>query len=688
MSWVVVLAGLAAATPRDLLVSLAPPAGSPRQLDAWTAAIARDQAAALRCIRPAAVLRTYRATPVLFLRMDEAATARAANCPGVESIVPNRTFRPLVAQSVPLIGADAAWSTYGYGGAGTAVAVLDTGVDWTQADLGGCFGAGCKVVYGYDFADGDDDPDDCHGHGSNVAAIAAGTDGVAPDADIVAYKVFGGSSCADATDADIAAALDDVVLQAAAYNIVAVNLSIGTDDYRTSASCDGTGTATETAVNTVYAADVALIGAAGNDGDSDEVSFPACLRRVLAVANTYDATAGSTSWCTNDACSTWCTDSAPGVDSLNCSSNGGNIVDLAAPGTTITAGGQSMGGTSQASPHVAGAVALLSGVVPGTRPNRMETWLVRSAVSVTDARGSTTYTYPRLDLDTILAGSVDDLSVASVDLVSTVAVLPGAVLELGATVQNRGPGPVDGTELWLASDDADLDVGEGGPTAVGEVPVGGSAAVAGLPLTVSADCREDHVATVTVTLRDADGSYLDEGDITLSLRCVVDEDDDGVDPRDGDCDDTDDTIFPGAPETCDGADQDCDGGIDGPASLDALTWYADADLDGYGDAATPTVDCAAPAGFVADATDCDDGDAARHPGATESCGAALDADCDGVPGAEDPDADPAPCAEPDPDTGEPEPPACGCSGTGTTPTLVALGAAVAAAVRRPGRRRS
>ena len=94
------------------------------------------------------------------------------------------------------------------------------------------------------------------------------------------------------------------------------------------------------------------------------------------------------------------------------------------------------------------------------------------------------------------------------------------------------------------------------------------------------------------------------------------------------CDDTDAGIFPGAVEVCDGADNDCSGVIDEPYAVDAATWYADADGDGWGDAATTAVACVAPSGFVGDATDCDDADGSIHPGAAEICNA-VDEDCDG-----------------------------------------------------------
>ncbi len=94
-----------------------------------------------------------------------------------------------------------------------------------------------------------------------------------------------------------------------------------------------------------------------------------------------------------------------------------------------------------------------------------------------------------------------------------------------------------------------------------------------------------------------------------------------------DCDDANAATFPGADETCNGIDDDCDGETD-EAAIDAPTWYADADLDGHGDPALSASACSCPTGFVASATDCDDRSAATFPGADELCNA-VDDDCDG-----------------------------------------------------------
>ncbi len=94
-----------------------------------------------------------------------------------------------------------------------------------------------------------------------------------------------------------------------------------------------------------------------------------------------------------------------------------------------------------------------------------------------------------------------------------------------------------------------------------------------------------------------------------------------------DCDDTKGTINPDASEICDTLDQNCNAVIDEDPT-DAKTYYLDADQDGAGGKAT-TEGCAAPTGYVATSTDCDDLDAASKPGAAEICDA-KDNNCDGA----------------------------------------------------------
>ncbi|MFH1463760.1 MAG: MopE-related protein [Pseudomonadota bacterium] len=140
------------------------------------------------------------------------------------------------------------------------------------------------------------------------------------------------------------------------------------------------------------------------------------------------------------------------------------------------------------------------------------------------------------------------------------------------------------------------------------------------------DCDGDIDEGVTTTwYRDQDGDGFGTGAATVAGCEMAD----GYSERDDDCDDTDPDVFPAADEYCNGLDDDCDGTTDEDDALDAPTWYADTDADGYGDAATNAVACAAPSGFLADNTDCDDTADAVNPAATELCNG-VDDDCDGV----------------------------------------------------------
>jgi len=113
---------------------------------------------------------------------------------------------------------------------------------------------------------------------------------------------------------------------------------------------------------------------------------------------------------------------------------------------------------------------------------------------------------------------------------------------------------------------------------------------------------------------------------------AVDADGDGHDAS-VDCDDSDATVHPDAAEVCNGIDDDCDGLTDDADSdvdmSSGTTWYTDADGDGYGTTASGVGACDAPAGAVALDGDCDDTDAAYHPGATPGCDGG-DRDCDGL----------------------------------------------------------
>ncbi|MBL8921272.1 MAG: S8 family serine peptidase [Myxococcaceae bacterium] len=134
-------------------------------------------------------------------------------------------------------GADVAQNTLGLTGAGIRVAIVDTGTDFTNPDLGGCFGPTCRVSFGWDFVgdafDGanpltqpqpDPTPDDCRGHGTHVSGIIMANGrvkGVAPGVQFGSYRVFG---CGGSTTNDLLIA---GIERAVADGARVINISLG-----------------------------------------------------------------------------------------------------------------------------------------------------------------------------------------------------------------------------------------------------------------------------------------------------------------------------------------------------------------------------------------------------------------------------------------------------------------------------
>jgi minor extracellular serine protease Vpr len=183
----------------------------------------------------------------LSVRIDRRDLAALSRTAGVKRIYPvaavapswtQSDVKPALFTSKTMIGADVVQSQLGYTGVGVRVAVIDSGIDYTHPDLGGCLGPGCRVEGGYDFVgdafDGtntpapDSDPMDCLGHGTHVsgiigakAASPAGVTGVAPGVTFRAYRVFG---CVGGTTDDILIAAME---RALADGVEVVNMSLG-----------------------------------------------------------------------------------------------------------------------------------------------------------------------------------------------------------------------------------------------------------------------------------------------------------------------------------------------------------------------------------------------------------------------------------------------------------------------------
>ncbi len=158
----------------------------------------------------------------------------------------------------------------------------------------------------------------------------------------------------------------------------------------------------------------------------------------------------------------------------------------------------------------------------------------------------------------------------------------------------------------------------------------------GDPDTVTLSCTEP--AGYTGSSDDCDDTNDDAYPGDVEWCDGVDNDCDGsIDNGDNDgdgatvcedCDDANVLEFPGNVEVCDNFDNDCNGLVDDNAA-DGSAWYADADADSYGSSATVKNACDQPAGYVADATDCDDTNASANPAATENTTSVTDENCDG-----------------------------------------------------------
>ena len=363
--------------------------------------------------------------------------------------------------SVPQIGAPAAWQA-GLDGTGVTVAILDSGIDATHPDFAG------KIVANENFTT-DPNADDVVGHGTHVASIIAGSGaksggkykGVAPGAKLAIGKVCETEFCEESA---ILAGM-----QWAAKIAPVVNISLGDGD---TPSIDPL----EQAVNDLTAAHGSLfVIAAGNSGGTATVGTPGSADSALTVGavDDEDQLADFSSRgprVGDDAIKPDIT--APGVDIVAAGAANGRI------GTPAADGYVSLSGTSMATPHVAGAAAIVTQQHPGWSPRQRKTLLMGAAKP---AEGVDVFGQGagRVDVARVVrqAVSVDEGSISfgrqewphndDVPVTKTV------------TYRNGGTGPIT-LSLSLTDDSGTFSLASTGVT----VPAGGTATT-----TVTADTR-------------------------------------------------------------------------------------------------------------------------------------------------------------------------------------------------------
>jgi hypothetical protein len=350
----------------------------------------------------------------LWLLLPRASLAALRALPGVRRVHRVGFVKLENATSVPFIGAPKVWKELGVRGEGVQIAIIDTGIDYTHRSFGGPGAIGAyqgndgrriepgtfptaKVIHGYDFA-GDsyrpipDDPDshipipdpdplDRHGHGTHVAATAAGLEvpgkvgaGVAPGAQLVAYKVFGAEGWTP--DALVLAALERAVDPNRdgdfADRAAVINLSLA-DDYGLHDD------PLSTAANRAVSLGSIVVAAAGNGGNRPYiVGTPGAASAVIGVGASLDSSQGARA-----------DQLAPLSSRGPRRSDAALKPDLVAPGFRIPSaragsgdGATPMNGTSMATPHVAGAAALLRRLHPTWSATEIKALLMNTATSV------------------------------------------------------------------------------------------------------------------------------------------------------------------------------------------------------------------------------------------------------------------------------------------------------------------
>lgn len=426
---------------------------------------------------------SWETLPHVALKVGRGALERLASSPLVATIQEDGLSDPLLASSTKLIGADLTAAS-GFRGDNWAVVITDTGIDadhpffsgrvvvqacYSNGAGGGAtlcpgggatqFGPGAAEVTlatGLPIANCDNGSGgQLCSHGTHVAGIAAGEDsvvspqgynGVAPDAYIIAIQIFtrftaaadctpNAAPCVKTYDSDQISALNYVnTTLVPLWKIASVNMSLGGGQHNE--FCNGN--ALKAPIDALKANGVATVIAAGNDGWTDTIGAPGCISTAVTVGAVDDADAVIF--------------------------NMGDIVDILAPGSGIDSSVPddafgSKSGTSMATPHVAGAFAVIRSIVGETwSVDDILTLLQDTAPLITDIRAAnnpggagsgtmTGYVRPRLQLDAAVASQVPaDLRVLK-DCKPDGSILTGETATCTIFVDNLGKGPAINVKL-------------------------------------------------------------------------------------------------------------------------------------------------------------------------------------------------------------------------------------------------
>lgn len=355
--------------------------------------------------------------PFAVMTVNRAEIDKLQADPNVLTLVEDQPLAPQLAYSVPLIGAPAAWQA-GATGAGQTVAVIDHTTQTDHLFLRDASGKS-KVIYeavcttvctpGQGTAA---KPGSLSAHGTSVSGIIVGQraqpplTGVAPDARLMVFRVYYAS--------ELLLAMQKVYELRNQYNIAAVSLSLGMEP-NGPGSCDARNPAMTAIINNLREAGTATVVAAGNNSDkspggwtgtTDRLMFPACISSAVSVGAIYPSNKSGSKETTKYEYnfSGWiCKTFQPiKVDEVACFSNTSPGLSLLAPGFPTETSGLNgsydagFGGTSAATPHVAGAFAVLRSKVPNASVSQILQALRATGKPVKDYR--TGLTTPRIEI--------------------------------------------------------------------------------------------------------------------------------------------------------------------------------------------------------------------------------------------------------------------------------------------------
>jgi subtilisin family serine protease len=377
----------------------------------------------------------YRILPgVINVReLPRAAVSALANVPGVVRIEEDAEVQAYMNQSAPLVrGLQSQVQAAGFSADGTGIrlCIVDTGIDTDNF----MYSDRIDLAAGRDFVNGDNDPEDDHGHGSHVAGIAAGGawsltgcsgetepgQGIAPGATLIGVKVLGADGSGDTSN--VIAGIDYCADSSPTGGRAdVINMSLGGGVFV--GTCDSDTLAA--AANNAVEAGVVVIAASGNTGITDGMGSPACGSNVVSVGATYDRDYpscehdGTFEFCIMylfDLCWLTCSDTNPQVDQIGCYSNQGPELDVVAPGCITysadsadsTGGLTRYCGTSMASPHVAGLAALLLDEDPTLTPADVRHAIRDGAVDLGDPGFDWVFGHGRIDVVNSLSSLATD----------------------------------------------------------------------------------------------------------------------------------------------------------------------------------------------------------------------------------------------------------------------------------------